>query len=214
MNKVDDKELESLLNQYNGFIHMMTIKYHRFLRTYEFDDLLQEFRMKFIDAVNTHDYDKGKLTTFSGLLMKHHFVYLKRHEMAQKRPDLLFTLDLDIQEFEDGGSFLDIATTMYDIEPTPHEQFLRDKLEKEIKEELSKMHRGSITWDFFLNEMSTNDIAEKYNISIALVKYINKINIMKLKNKFKDYIVDDFDNEQFNLDDFNDIYDKEFFNGK
>lgn len=214
MSKYTEKELNALLERYNGFIHMMTLKFHKSLRTYDFEDLLQEFRMKFVEGAEIHDEEKGKLTTFTGTLMKNHFIILKRFEMAQKRPDFLLTLDEDISLGEEGDTFVEIAQGLYENELTPHEQFLQDKLEKEVKTELSKMPRGFITEDYFLNEMGTNEIAEKYKISPALVKYTNKINIMKLRNKFKDYITDNFDSDKFDIDDFNDTYDKEFFDGK
>ena len=63
--------------------------------------------------------------------------------------------------------------------------------------------------------MSTQEIANKYHISISLVKHINKVNLLKLKNSFREHLKNNnIDNSSFDLQDFNETYDKEFFNGK
>lgn len=216
MSKYTEKEQEQFLKQYNGFIHMMTQKYVRHLKDYDYEDLLQEFRMILIDALDIYvDDGRAKFSSFAGLLMKNKFINLKRLEMAEKRPDYLLTLDIDISDSEYAESFLDIATTMYDDEPTPEERDFQIKLERDIIQELSKYERGFITIDYYINQMSTQEIADKYHMSISLVKYINKVNLMKLKNTFREFLKDtSVEESSFSLDDFNETYDKEFFNGK
>lgn len=216
MSKYTEKEQEQFLSQYNGFIHMMTQKYVRYLKNHEYEDLLQEFRMMLLEALEKYvDDGRAKFSSFAGLLMKHKFIYLKRSEMALKRPNYLLTLDDDISDIEYADSFLDIVEGMYDDEPTPDEQDYHVRLERDIIQELSKYERGFITIDYYLNEMSTQEIADKYNISISLVKHINKINIMKLKNTFKEFIKDKREDDiDFDLKNFNETYDKEFFDGK
>jgi DNA-directed RNA polymerase specialized sigma subunit len=118
-------------------------------------------------------------------------------------------------DFDFGGDdMLNAVESMYDDEPTPEEHDYQFRLEQDILSELSKMARGQITIDYFINEMSTQEIADKYRISISLVKHINKLNILKLKNIFKEHLKDYNVEEQFDLEDFNDTYEKGFFNGK
>lgn len=216
MSKYTEKEQEQFLNQYNGFIHMMTQKYVRHLKDYEYEDLLQEFRMILLEALEKYvDDGRAKFSSFAGLLMKNRFIYLKRLEKAEKRPDYLLTLDDDISDSEHAESFLDIATSLYEDEPTPEEIDFQVKLERDIIQELSKYERGFITLDYYINQMSTQEIADKYHMSISLVKYINKVNLMKLKNTFREFLKDTgIEESSFNLDDFNETYNKEFFNGK
>lgn len=216
MSKYTEKEQEQFLNQYNGFIHMMTQKYVRHLKDYDYEDLLQEFRMILLEALEKYaDDGRAKFSSFAGLLMKNRFIYLKRSEMALKRPDYLLTLDDDISDSESADSFLDIVEGMYDDEPTPDEVDYYTRLEQDIIQELSKYERGFITIDYYINEMSTQEIADKYRISISLAKHINKVNLMKLKNSFREHLKDNsIDNSSFDLEDFNETYDKEFFNGK
>lgn len=214
MSNHNEKELEALVKKYNGFVHFMARKYYMSLRDYSLEDLLQEFRMKLIEAHETHDSSKGKFTTFAGLVMTHHFYYLKRLENAEKRPDYVLSLDREVQGMNTEIPVLELVSGMYDDPLTPHEQAFYDKIEKDIKKSLEAMPRGHMTIDYYLNEMSTEDIAKKNNVSGALVKYVNKMNILKLKAIFKEYIRDDEIKEQFSLDEFNETYDKEFFNGK
>lgn len=216
MSKYTETEQEQLLKQYNGFIHMMTQKYERYLKDYDYEDLLQEFRMILLEALDKYvDDGRAKFSSFAGLLMKNRFIYLKRKEKAEKRPDYLLTLDIEITDDEYADSFLDIATSLYDDEPLPSEKDFYIRLETDIIQELSKYDRGFITLDYYINEMSTQEIADKYHMSISLVKHINKVNIMKLKNTFREFLKDGtIDESSFDLEEFNDTYDKEFFNGK
>jgi RNA polymerase sigma factor (sigma-70 family) len=217
MNRYSEKEQEQFIKQYDGFIHFMVRKYVGKLRNYDYDDLLQEFRMSFLEACEKYEDDgRAKLSSFAGLVIKNRFIYLKRQEMALKRPDYELVLDDMHNDFDFGGDdMLNAVESMYDDEPTPEEHDYQFRLEQDILSELSKMARGQITIDYFINEMSTQEIADKYRISISLVKHINKLNILKLKNIFKEHLkYYNSIEEQFDLEDFNDTYEKGFFNGK
>ena len=145
--------------------------------------------------------------------MKHRFLYLLREQSAEKRPDYLLTLDEEIQENEN-GNFIDIATSLYDMEKTPHELYKERLLTREILDELKKMDRGFITKELIYDEVSVQDLAVKYGVSESLIKLTNKHNILRLKTIFKDLVIANQGEETFSLEDFNQTYTKEFFNGE
>lgn len=207
------KEQEQLLKKYEGFIHFMAQKFHKDLRLYDFDDLLQEFRMALLSAWEKHDDTQGKFTTFAGLVMKHRFFYLLREQRADKRPDYLLTLDEEIIE-DESGSFIDIATSLYEKEKTPHEIYKEELLSKQILKELDKMERGFITKELIYNDVSVQDLAVKYGVSENLIKLNNKQNILRLKTIFKDLIIEYVGEDSFSLKDFNETYEEGFFDGK
>lgn len=212
---LSEKEQELLLMKYNGFIYFMAKKYNN-LEGYDFEDIVQLFRMTFLEAVQKHDDKQGKLTTFAGLMMKQAYIQEKRKQMAFKRGSLELVLDENYgdDDFYKSDNILDIIEPMYDENPTPETAERMQFLEQGILEELDKLNRGYITKDLLYHDLSVQEVAEKYDISESLVKLINKVNLMRLKNTFKEFIIVDEDNQQFDLDDFNEVYDKEFFNGK
>jgi DNA-directed RNA polymerase specialized sigma subunit len=210
---MNNKEQEHLLKKYEGFTHFMVQKFQKNLKIYDYDDLLQEFRMVLLEAWEKHDETQGKFLTFAGLLMKHKFLYLLREQKAEKRPDYLLTLDKEVVENED-VSFVDIAVSLYEQEKTPHELYKERLLTRQILEELEKMDRGFITKEMIYEEISVQDLAVKYNVSESLIKLTNKHNLLRLKTIFKDLVIENQGEDTFSLEEFNDTYEKGFFDGK
>lgn len=215
LQKMTSKEQEDLLKKYNGFVHFMAKKYHGSLKIHEFDDLLQEFRMCLIEAKEKHDETQGKFTTFAGLTMKHRFLRILRDENAEKRPNYLLSLDEEVSdEFNKNSSFLDFAEPMWDNEKTPHEIYVEEKFSKDILRALNGFHRGFITKQLLYEEKSVKEVSELNNMSEDLVRLTHKLNVLRLKTIFKDEVILSEGDDKFDLDDFNNFYERGFFDGK
>lgn len=171
--KTDNIALEQLLTNYEPMISSIVkgVKVHGYTR----EDLMQEARMVFCQAVKKYDSTKSKLSTFAYTLIKRRLRDLKKAESVLKRRGTVVSINLDPEDTE----YYDIPS----LNPTPEEKVLMEEKRQEIDTAL----RGKLTtveFDvaiLFSRGYTYRDIATLMNITTKQVDNA----LQRARNKLK-----------------------------
>lgn len=93
----DNEAMEKLIERHTPLMHQLVQKYSMFGSNYE--DLLQEVRTRFVEAVRLFDPDKAKLVTFAHIIINYTLARQAKHESRIKRGGSNTTITLDSQGF-------------------------------------------------------------------------------------------------------------------
>ena len=158
----------------------------------------------------------GSSVTFSvNAVIEDMYAVLTSIENSGEEPNYVLTLDEAITNGNDKSeNFIDIAEPMWEYEKTPHEIYIEERFANDILDVLDSFSRGFITRQLLYDGLSVKEVAEKNNMSEDLVRLTHKLNVLRLRTFFKEDVISNEGDEKFDLDEFNDTYDKEFFNGE
>jgi len=93
----DELAIEKLIVKYTPRMHELVQKYSMFGSNYE--DLLQEVKAKFVEAIKLFDPDKSKLITFITIIINYTLARQAKHESRLKRGGNKTTVTFDSQAF-------------------------------------------------------------------------------------------------------------------
>lgn len=172
--KTDNGALEKLLNSYEPMLYSLAKKFS--IKGYTMDDLMQESRNAFCQAVKAFEDDKSKLSTFAYTFVMNRLKELQRAEMMLKRRAEI----VSIYPKDDDGEALEIPSS----KPNPEEMVIIE----EERQEIGKALTGKLTqleFDaamLFAKGYSYADIAKLTN---RTVKSIDNA-MQRVKKKIKD----------------------------
>lgn len=165
------ENIEKLLIEFDPLI--VRLAKHNPVHGYDPDDLEQEFRMVLLKCVKNFDDTKGaKFETYFITSCKNKIKKIKAKMYADKRP--LIELSLNRIDKETGLEFIQLYQA--NDEPDYDEQLLQ-----EITDSLASMENGELTMDYFLEELTYEQLAEKYHMSLSKVYRINTKNVDNLR---------------------------------
>lgn len=170
---------EKNLNKYNGLIKHMADRYK--LDGYEKDDLIQEFRMLLIEALDTFDDTRGAAFKTYFILIVRTWVHHQIVKInAEKRGRLVRTVR------PKRSRLVSMPSTDY-LEEFLDERSTPDKLEKEMRvvefviDCLKEMKYGDYTRKILIEGNTLQGTAKEYNVSFQFVHQEHKKNLKKLR---------------------------------
>lgn len=167
--------IEKLLIEFDPLI--VRLAKHNPVYGYDPEDLEQEFRMVFLKCVENFDDTKGaKFETYFITSCKNKVKKIQAKMYADKRP--LIELSLNRIDKETGLEMLQL----YQSNDTPDYD---EVLAQEITDSLISMENGEITLDYFFEEMTYEQLAEKYAMTVSMVYRINTKNLEALRKIYK-----------------------------
>jgi RNA polymerase sigma factor (sigma-70 family) len=144
---------------------------------YDPEDLEQEFRMVFLKCIENFDDTKGaKFETYFITSCKNKVKKIQAKMYADKRP--LIELSLNRIDKETGLEIIN----MYQANNDPDYDEL---LLQEITDSLASMENGEVTMDYFFEEMTYEQLAEKHGMTVSKVYRINTKNLESLRKIYQ-----------------------------
>lgn len=169
------EHIERLLIEYDPLI--VKLAQNNPVHGYDPEDLEQEFRMIFLKCVENYDDTKGaKFDTYFITSCKNKVKKIKAKMYADKRP--LIELSLNRIDKETGLEMLQL----YEANNTPDYD---EVLLQEIVDSLVSMENGDITLDYFFEEMTYEQLAEKYGMTLSKVYRTNTKNLESLRKIYQ-----------------------------
>lgn len=125
--KKDNSLLEELMHMYEPLMYVVIRPYK--IPGYTQEDLMQEARASFCQAVKAYDKERSQLSTFAFTSINNRMKTLKKTANAIKRNGVVFSLDSD--EYKKLFSNIPSST------PNPEDKVILDEIIQEIKSKLS-----------------------------------------------------------------------------
>jgi RNA polymerase sigma factor (sigma-70 family) len=173
----DNMTIDDRLNEFEKTIVNLT-KYNK-VKGYDPDDLAQDLRMLLIHCVE--HFDPTRNVKFKTYFIKSSLNYIYK---MQKKYYNYYSNQIDIIGQNKNSSFEEALDSYYirDIE----EDYL--SLIPDILDRLKKLPQGNITLEYYFDNMTQQQLAEKYKISQVMVHKILQNNLAELKKFAKELI--------------------------
>lgn len=168
-------DIELKLMEYDNLIRQLA--HTNPVHGYEPEDLAQEFRMVFLKCYEKYDETKKiKFDTYFITSCKNRVKNIKAKIYAGRRP--LIELSLNRINQETGLELIN-----YFQDNTVDDRL--ESLAQDIVDTLEAMDFGYITMDYFFEEMTFEQLAEKYDMSLSKVYREHKENLQILRKMYQ-----------------------------
>lgn len=167
-------DLDKLLEEHDPL--MKRIAKNTNIWGWDWEDILQEFRMVLVNVADKFDDKSGKdFEAYLILSCQNRVRNIIRATQAKRRPQVYLNLDTPNDDFE---------VSPLDLIPSDEGDYDKEKI-AEIVELLSKMKHGKITLDYFLGRMSFKETAKNNGIGVSKTHVEHMKNIERVKNAMK-----------------------------
>jgi RNA polymerase sporulation-specific sigma factor len=173
-----DEAAENYLFKKNkGFIHYIVNKYN--VSEQRYDEFMSLAMYGFLKAIRAYRIE----TEFKFLTLARKCMMNEIGMQLRKKENFIVSLDEVIGSDGEGGNLVVGDTLDNGEEPVEETVIKNDRLERVLNRYLKclKIVHRKIVIDYYLNEMTQVEIAEKYNRSQAWVKKVLGESIMKMK---------------------------------